>query len=239
MVHANIHKSEGELVLVTGASGFLAAHIIKLLLESGYRVRGTVRDLNKDYKELRTLVPNAQFPLQLVEADLTKEHTWSHAVVDCDFVIHTAHIIPTSSWNCESEVVDPNVNGTKALLRACCEPGSRVKRFVLTSSISCICGDSIIDKKVYTEIDWADVDQQYLYTKGKILTEKAMWEFVKQNKNCGFECTAINPGFMFGPLLTSKINISVDILRRLVMREMPFYALVTRFYFIKKIYSSP
>ncbi len=37
----------GSLVLVSGATGFVASHIIKQLLERGYRVRGTVRDLEK------------------------------------------------------------------------------------------------------------------------------------------------------------------------------------------------
>ena len=39
------------IVLVTGASGFIATHLIKQLLEQGrYRVRGTVRSLKKEEK---------------------------------------------------------------------------------------------------------------------------------------------------------------------------------------------
>ncbi len=33
----------GKVVLVTGASGFIAKHIVKQLLDGGYEVRGTVR----------------------------------------------------------------------------------------------------------------------------------------------------------------------------------------------------
>jgi nucleoside-diphosphate-sugar epimerase len=37
-------------VLVTGASGFIAAWVVKTLLERGFRVRGTVRSTSKgDY----------------------------------------------------------------------------------------------------------------------------------------------------------------------------------------------
>lgn len=40
----------GSKVLVTGASGFIAAWVVKTLLESGFRVRGTVRSAAKgDY----------------------------------------------------------------------------------------------------------------------------------------------------------------------------------------------
>jgi nucleoside-diphosphate-sugar epimerase len=35
------------LILVSGAAGFIATHIIQQLLESGYRVRGTVRSEEK------------------------------------------------------------------------------------------------------------------------------------------------------------------------------------------------
>ena len=39
------------IVLVTGASGFVGAHLIKQLLEQGrYRVRGTVRDKRRPEK---------------------------------------------------------------------------------------------------------------------------------------------------------------------------------------------
>ena len=39
------------IVLVTGASGFIATHLIKQLLEQGqYRVRGTVRNKKRQEK---------------------------------------------------------------------------------------------------------------------------------------------------------------------------------------------
>lgn len=36
--------TEGEIVCVTGGSGFIGSWLIKLLLERGYVVRATVRD---------------------------------------------------------------------------------------------------------------------------------------------------------------------------------------------------
>lgn len=37
----------GSLVLVTGASGYMATHVVDQLLLAGYKVRGTVRDEKK------------------------------------------------------------------------------------------------------------------------------------------------------------------------------------------------
>lgn len=68
-------------VIVTGASGFLASHVVLQLLESGeYMVRGTVRSLKNEQKvaPLRKLKPeNAKYELELVEADLTDKESWA------------------------------------------------------------------------------------------------------------------------------------------------------------------
>ena len=42
----------GELVLVTGGSGFIATHCILQLLAAGYRVRSTLRSLSRDRKSV-------------------------------------------------------------------------------------------------------------------------------------------------------------------------------------------
>ena len=67
-------------VLVTGASGFVACHIVKQLLYSGeFLVRGTVRSLSNEKKctPLKNLCPNAKYPLELVEADLLDKACWT------------------------------------------------------------------------------------------------------------------------------------------------------------------
>lgn len=63
---------------MTGASGYIASFIIKLLQEQGWKVRGTVRSLENEevVKQLKELVPEAKYPLELVEADLLKEESW-------------------------------------------------------------------------------------------------------------------------------------------------------------------
>lgn len=67
-----------ERVLVTGASGYSAAHVVKLLQEKGYQVRGTVRRLQDERKvaHLYSLCSGARHPLELVEADLTVDDSW-------------------------------------------------------------------------------------------------------------------------------------------------------------------
>ena len=71
------------VVLVTGAGGFIATHIVKQLQEEGYRVRGTVRSLEDEerVKKLKELCPDAKHELELVEADLTKPESWEPWVI--------------------------------------------------------------------------------------------------------------------------------------------------------------
>ena len=46
------NTNDNEIVLVTGAGGYIAAHIIKQLLELGYKVRGTLRSIKDEKKTL-------------------------------------------------------------------------------------------------------------------------------------------------------------------------------------------
>uniref|UniRef100_A0A7E4VNX0 Epimerase domain-containing protein n=1 Tax=Panagrellus redivivus TaxID=6233 RepID=A0A7E4VNX0_PANRE len=74
-------SSAAPLVLVTGASGYVALHCVNQLLRAGYRTRGTVRSLKNASKiePLRRL-PN-QHLLELVEADLEKPNDWPRQVI--------------------------------------------------------------------------------------------------------------------------------------------------------------
>ena len=127
--------SSNSLVLVTGASGFVATHIVKHLLQTGYRVRGTVRSLKNDAKcqPIRELYPEAKHPVELVEADLLDADSWKAAVTGCDYVIHTASPVVLAQVEDEDTVIRLAVEGTLNVLRAANEVGS-VKRVVMTGS---------------------------------------------------------------------------------------------------------
>jgi nucleoside-diphosphate-sugar epimerase len=164
-----------KLVLVSGASGFLASHIIKLLQEEGYRVRGTVRSLKDEKKvaPLRKLANNPKHELELIEADLNDESSWLDAVKDCNYVMHTASPVPKYVPSDENEVIKPAVNGTLFVLKACVQEGNKVERIVLTSSVSAISGDECTTDKLYSEKDFSVIEKSQPYTKSKILAEKA------------------------------------------------------------------
>ncbi|CAE8721458.1 unnamed protein product [Polarella glacialis] len=71
-------------VCVTGASGFIASHIVRVGLERGYRVHGTVRDAKsaESTAHLRSL-PGAAERLRLFSAELLKQGSYDEAVAGC------------------------------------------------------------------------------------------------------------------------------------------------------------
>jgi nucleoside-diphosphate-sugar epimerase len=78
----------GTTVCVTGASGFIASWLVKLLLERGYTVRGTIR--NPDKAKFLLQLPGASDCLKLFSADLLEPGSFDEAVAGCDGVFHVA-----------------------------------------------------------------------------------------------------------------------------------------------------
>ncbi|XP_020603054.1 putative uncharacterized oxidoreductase YDR541C isoform X2 [Orbicella faveolata] len=213
-------------VLVTGASGYLAMHVVKQLLDSGeYIVRGTVRSLANEQKvePLRSLCPeNAKYELELAEADLTKKESWNDAVKDCTYVIHVASPFPAENPRDEMEVIGPAVEGTKNVLEACAKTKGGVKRVVLTSSCAAIYSGRVGEDIVFTEEDWASEEKSVPYEKSKRRAELAAWELVKGLPDDEkFELCTINPGLILGPVLHGSKCTSMEFHRRFLQREMP------------------
>jgi len=215
-----------ELVLVTGASGYIASHLTKQLLEQEFLVRGTVRSLKDEKKvaPLRNLMPTSKYPLELVEADLLNQESWLSAVKDCTYVMHVASPFPSKIPENENELIEPAVLGTLSVLKACVQEESQVKRVILTSSVAAIMGDNFNNGHCFTEKDWPDLKILGPYAKSKNLSEKAAWKFIQDRKEKGmpcFELAVINPAFVMGPLLHDTACTSIEFVERLMMRKIP------------------
>ena len=216
--------SKNTLVLVTGASGFIAGHCIRELLENGYKVRGTVRNL-KDTKKtahLKAIADRTGGSLELVEADLSSDRGWTEAVAGCTYVQHVASPFPPEVPKDEMDLIRPAVDGTKRVLNACAQSGT-VKRVVMTSSVAAVAfGHDKSDNRVRTETDWSNPDRCQAYPKSKTLAEKAAWDLVKSlPAGKRFELAVINPGFVLGPVMNADPGTSGEVIRKLLAREMP------------------
>ncbi|HET8846705.1 MAG TPA: aldehyde reductase, partial [Ktedonobacteraceae bacterium] len=216
----------GELVLVTGGSGFIGVHCILQLLEAGYRVRTTIRSLKRE-PEVRAMLKvggvDAGDALSFAAADLLSDEGWSEAVSGCDFVLHVASPFPNATPKHEDELIVPAREGALRVLRAARDAG--VKRVVLTSSFAAIgYGSKPAQGQLFSEVDWSDPDSGEksisAYAKSKTLAERAAWDFIA-SEGGSLELAVVNPVAVFGPVLGPDYSTSIQLLQRLLDGTMP------------------
>lgn len=212
-----------DRVLVTGASGFIGLHCCLALLQAGYRVRGTLRDLARGASLREALEAHTQVGdrLEFVEADLLSDAGWAGAVRDCRYVLHVASPLPTGPPKHEDDLIIPAREGTLRVLRAAAAAG--VERVVLTSSLAAILyGHDRSGSRVFDESDWSIPEKCEPYEKSKTLAERAAWDFVASlPPEQRLELVAINPGLVLGPVLEKDSGTSGEAVRKLMAREFP------------------
>ncbi|KAL0415425.1 UNVERIFIED_CONTAM: Cinnamoyl-CoA reductase 1 [Sesamum latifolium] len=194
-----------KLVCVTGAGGFVASWLVKLLLEKGYNVRGTVRNPDDPKNSHLRALEGAEERLILCRADLNDYQSLQDAINGCDGVFHTASPVTDDP----EEMVEPAVNGAKNVIRAAAE--AKVSRVVLTSSIGAIYMDPNRDPdKVVDETCWSNLEfcknTKNWYCYGKAVAEQAAWDSAEE---FGVDLVVINPVLVLGPLLQPTVNASV------------------------------
>ncbi|XP_010246748.1 PREDICTED: cinnamoyl-CoA reductase 1-like [Nelumbo nucifera] len=209
----------GKLVCVTGASGYIASWLVKLLLQRGYTVKASVRDRNDPKKtaHLRALV-GAKERLHLFKANLLEEGSFDSVVEECEAVFHTASPFYHNVTDPQAELIDPAVKGTLNVLGSC-KKASSVKRVVVTSSMAAVAynrkprnPDVVVDETWFSDPEFCKETNAW-YLLSKTLAEAAAWKFAKEN---GIDMVTINPAMVIGPLLQPTLNTSAEAILKLV-----------------------
>jgi len=218
-------------VLVTGANGYIAVWIVKILLEQGFSVRGTVRSASKgDYLKKLFEKEGENFEIAVVE-DITKDGAFDEAVKGVQGVLHTASPV-VMNVNHPDELIKPAVHGTLSVLNSVNSFGTEVKRVVVTSSAAAIL-EPHDPGYIYTEKDWnefslKEVEEKqekaagiHQYRTSKTLAERSAWDFVKE-KGVKWDLVTILPPFVFGPLLQEtptkdSLNFSTELIYQAVV----------------------
>jgi len=217
-----------EAVLITGASGYIGKHVTLQLLNQGYNVRASVRNLSKASEVRDAVTPHlldssdVDARLTFVELDLEKDSGWGEALNGIDVLLHTASPFPLASPKDENDLIRPAVDGTLRALRAAQNAG--VKRVILTSSVAAIYGCELpTGKTEFDETLWTDINHPVgrgAYTKSKTLAERAAWDFVK-NSAPEIALTTINPVLVLGPPLDKNFGSSMSVVERILNGKDP------------------
>src|SRR6187399_3150729 len=151
------NRPADTLVVVTGASGFIALHCVRELLERGYRVRGTVRSLSSEPALRKALLPlEPGDRLSFAAAELLSDAGWSEALAGARYVLHVASPLPKAIPRDENELIRPAREGALRVLRAARVAG--VQRVVMTSSMAAVASGRVHDGvHVFDEHDWSDL----------------------------------------------------------------------------------
>lgn len=201
-----------QTILITGASGFVAAHVLTAFLKAGYNVRGTVRSASSADAVLRTHVEYTSQLTFAIVPDISAPGAFDDAVKDVHGIIHTASPFQMSVEDNERDLLRPAIAGTKNLVQAAAAHAPLVQRIVITSSFAAIIDMGRADGGagyVYTEKDWnpcsyADAiagPGPVAYCASKAFAEKAAWDFVADEKNkAKFDIATICPPMIYGPV---------------------------------------
>ena len=190
------------------------------LLQRGYRVRTTVRDLARE-PEVRAAIAtqvDAGEGLAFFAADLGDDAGWQEAAAGCDYVLHVASPFPPEQPKDPDELIVPARDGTLRVLRAGLAAGA--ERVVVTSSVAAIGGGAAADASL-SERDWSDLGHSKLtpYARSKTIAERAAWDLVGESGEQGRLAT-VNPGAILGPALSKDFSFSLQLIERL-LKGMP------------------
>lgn len=223
-------------VLVTGASGYLALHIISQLLEKNYTVIGTVRSQSKADKVVEGFQEKfgskvGKLSFAIVE-DISDLNAFDNVIKDhqeINYVLHTASPLPSNYTDYEKSYLIPAKNGTLGILNAVKKYGPNVSKVVVTSSFASIMDVSKISDSsfIHDESSWNPLTEKdatndsYAYAISKKLAERAAWDFVK-NEDVKFTLTTVTPPYVLGPqcfeghAASDSLNSSNQIFKRFV-----------------------
>lgn len=205
--------------LVTGGSGYIAGFLIRQLIDKGWTVNTTVRNLKRE-REVRGWLNVDNARLHFFAADLENDAGWADAMAGCSHVAHVASPFPLDVPKHADELVIPAREGALRALRFARAAGAR--RFILTSSMAAIAYGHGKGRDIYNEADWTNLDNPEVmpYPRSKTVAERAARDWVAAEGG-DMEFASVNPAAVFGPLLSDDLSTSIELVKQLLEGKVP------------------
>jgi len=190
---------------VTGATGFIGANLVRLLLEKGYDVRALVRP-SSDLSNIKNL------PIEISQGELNSDDL-VEKMQGCQVLFHVAALY--SLWQKDRpRLYMSNVLATRHVLAAARK--AKIERVVYTSSVAAIGvkKGAIADETYQSPVESLIGD----YKKSKYWGEREALQAVQT----GQDVVIVNPSTPVGPW-DLKPTPTGDIILRFLRRQMPAY----------------
>ena len=211
------------MILVTGGTGLVGAHLLLHLLENGeHAVRATHRNTNNIIKTklLFELYEKSELfsKIEWIPADILDIPSLEIAFQNVDYVYHCAAFISFNP-DYEDELRKVNIEGTANIVNFCID--KKVKKLCHVSSIAAL-GDLVqnesirVNNTITEETEWNPEYSHSDYAISKYGAEMEVWRGFQE----GLQVVIVNPGVIFGP---GFWNQGSGVIFSSVKKGFPFY----------------
>jgi dihydroflavonol-4-reductase len=192
------------MVLVTGGTGLVGAHLLLHLIENGESVRAIYRKKETIQKtqSVFSLYNKEHFFTQIdwVEGDILDIPSLENAFENIEFVYHCAALISFDP-NKEDALRKTNIEGTANMVNF--SIARNIKKFCFISSIAALGDLAPHESHITEETEWNPEKPHSDYAISKYGAEMEVWRGLQE----GLDVIILNPGVILGPVPKSKNDV--------------------------------
>ena len=211
------------MVLVTGGTGLVGAHLLLHLIENGENVRAIYRTQNNIQKTKSVFELYKKVDLfeniEWLEADILDVPSLETAFLGIDYVYHCAALISFDPKD-EELLRKTNIEGTANMVNF--SIAKDVKKFCFISSIAALGDLAAHETYITEETDWNPEKPHSDYAISKYGAEMEVWRGLQE----GLDVIILNPGVILGPIPKNKTHVqgSAELYAK-VANGLSFYTL--------------
>lgn len=180
----NEHPKKNEMILVTGATGFLGAELIHQLTSQGIKLRALKRE--------HSIVPDLIKDNNLVDwviADINDISALEDAFEDIQQVYHCAALVSFDPKD-KAKLLRVNIEGTSNVVNLCADFGIRLLH---VSSVAAL-GDAKKGALITEKDSWEYDAKAHTYAISKYEGEMEVWRGIAE----GLDAVIVNPSVIIG-----------------------------------------
>lgn len=185
------------MILVTGGSGFVGAHLMLELLKNKQKVRAIKRsdsDLSLSKKIFSYYQTDSEMlfsQIEWVEGDVLDMFSMEDAMKDVNKVYHCAAVVSFNPKD-RDNLFKTNIKGTANVINAALK--SKIEKLCFVSSIAAI-GRSENNQQTNEETEWKASNRNSNYAISKYEAEREVWRGIEE----GLNAVIVNPSVILGP----------------------------------------
>ncbi|MDQ3192131.1 MAG: NAD-dependent epimerase/dehydratase family protein [Bacteroidota bacterium] len=206
------------MILVTGATGLLGAHLLVDLVKSGQKVRALKRE-NSNFavveKIFKLYAPEKSLydSVEWVEGDILDVFSLFQALEGVDYIYHCAAMVSFDPSD-RDKMLKINATGTANLMNIALEKA--VKKVCHVSSVAAL-GKHDLSSEITEKNWWKNTPGNSRYAISKYSAEREAWRAAEE----GLNVVIVNPSVILGPGDWSKGSAGII---STAFKGMKFYA---------------